>query len=327
MFVISLILALLGGLCFGETLVAPQYNNAIRQSMNAAFALDDKMAHKILFDSLPASNPSAQYFNGLLHMTRFGDLGDTASLRKAEDIFNKLADGKSTPTDSLLHKKYGPFRGLAFLQLSYIASLRGQTFRTALAARKGQQILEKFPEITEVKAALLTLAYYKSALLSRFNWLPLVHTESSVPREKLANLNLEQSPLQEFFMGGLLWMYYDAKKMDRAHTLAKQLLKLHPESRIFLEYRADCLFRLGQIEEADVIYQSLEKKYKEQFSKSPCTPCLPIGEAAAIGNQIKVSKALGQRERESKLRQRWNSPSISTAHRWLAPSLLREVGK
>jgi tetratricopeptide (TPR) repeat protein len=66
----------------------------------------------------------------------------------------------------------------------------------------------------------------------------------------------------------LIWVLYDKKKYAEALAIADIILKRYPEHPIFLQTRADMLFKLGRTEEAIKIYEQSEALYAKRAPNS-----------------------------------------------------------
>src|SRR5690606_18113877 len=148
---------------------------------------------------------------GLVALNRFVDWGDTAALARAEASWAPLSPrGAPDPVftgaapDSLRL-----YRGLAGMQLSYAASLRGHHLKAtalALAARRQLEGLA-FPE---ARAAAQLYDYYRARLLGR---LPLVR-DATFDTATFLDAARRSPDLREVLLGSLFWIHLDHARTE-----------------------------------------------------------------------------------------------------------------
>src|SRR5690606_4163078 len=104
-------------------------------------------------------------------MNRFLDLGDTTALRRAERRWERLSPrGDAAPEfQGEDPRRLRLYRGLAGFQLSYLATLRGQSLRAAtLALAARDRLLSPVPlDAPEARATLMLYDYYRGRILER----------------------------------------------------------------------------------------------------------------------------------------------------------------
>ena len=286
---------------------------------------------------LPAGSPAQAYFRGLNLFYRFNDLGDTASLFRAESLWTAAADrgsrnaGSRNPADS---GNLALYRGLSTLQLSYVASL---TRRGTLSARLGLRAagqLKPCRGTAEADAALALFDYYKATLLKGVDWLPFVKADAEGPLRRLEASVPRSRYLRDILQPSLLWLYYDTGRYDQGLALIDTFLVRHPGNRIYRQMRADFLFRRSgpgtpgvpaDLAAALAIHESLLREYEGFLAASPPPACLPLGYLSSVGNLAKIHGKLGNSEALRKYLGIWSSPRFSAYSGWLPASLRKEV--
>src|SRR6185369_4462768 len=126
-------------LCSAESgktcLTEPRYDSTLMASLRTMYHGDYAAADSLLLAGVPARAPAQAYFRGLILCNRFSDLGDTAALARAASLWESLVAADTVKSDS----QAALYVGLAELQLSYLASLRGHTLRAATLGRKANR--------------------------------------------------------------------------------------------------------------------------------------------------------------------------------------------
>lgn len=268
------------------------------------------------------------YFRGLIQAARCNDLGDTAALSAAEAQWLRLDSagevkahplGKGIPQSTV-------YRGLAQLQLSYVASQRHGRIRAARLGRKAAKTLEYRPEFAESEAALALFDYYKAELLKGVAWLPFVTADRAGPLKRLEAAIPRSRYLKDILQTSLLWIHYDAGRYDAGLPAIREFLSRYPGNRPARAMKADFLFRKGALDSALSIHQSLAAEYKSLQAAAPPGTRIPIGYLCSIGNLAKIHAAQGRRAELDGDLAIWYSPAHSGIMDWLPESLVREVG-
>jgi hypothetical protein len=257
-------------------------------------------------------------------MNRFLDWGDTAALRRAERRFEELSPrGDASPRlrgeDAARVRLY---RGLAGFQLSYVASLRGHSFRAAtlaLAARDRLLSPSPLPD-PEARASLMLYDYYRGRLLER---LPFVDApEFPVAAFRKA---ADASPgAREMLLFSLFWVHVDVKRFDEASAITEDFLTRYPGNRLARELRGSLAFRRGNPSESRAEYEKLREEYAEQ-AKAPGR--IPLGYFRAVGNILRAQSAAGNRREVEALRKEWKRGLAGPAGPWLPAGLKEELSR
>jgi tetratricopeptide (TPR) repeat protein len=128
-------------------------------------------------------------------------------------------------------------------------------------AHKGVEYLEKsYAADTTLYDALAGIGSYKywaGRFYRHISWLPWVRDE----REK--GIQMVETAIRKgafsYYAGlnSLGWIEYDRDRCDSGLALFRRGLEKYPESRLFIWGEADCLFRLGRMDAAAVVYEKL----------------------------------------------------------------------
>lgn len=271
-------------------------------------------------DSLGGSEFSHKYFSAYVLLNRFGELADTNALNLAETKLHEIINSKNTtpisPQDSV-------YLGLAYLQNSYIASIKKKKLSTVFLARKGEKVLSLLPESLEAQSALAVYHYYKAKLLEELDWIPFFEVKKKSPEHILKLWLTGENYLQVYFVSSLIWMYYDLGQYHKGLKHIGELIHRYPNNKLFWQFKADFLYRLKKYSAADSLYRQLEKSYINQSIQYPCSTCLPLGELEAVGNQVKVATTRKDTARLKELHKKWKSPRTKQYLDWLTPSLIK----
>jgi hypothetical protein len=273
--------------------------------------------------------PARGYFRGLVLASRCGDLGDTLALAEAEREWERLdaaGDERASPLPK--DPRYGLYRGLSELQLSYVATQRGGRIKAARLGRRAVQRLEAFRGVAEADAALALYDYYKAELLKGIAWLPFVKADREGPLHRLEAAVPRSRYLRETLETSLLWIRYDAGRYDEGLPAIAGFLARYPLNRPWRQMRADFLFRradaaAGDLDSALAIHLGLASEYAALATA--CPGCLPLGYLCSVGNLAKIYAARKTPVLADKELSIWQSPRYAPARPWLPPSLVREV--
>ncbi len=271
--------------------------------------------------------PARAYFRGLVGINRFNDLGDTAALTAAENGWERLDQAEDTSSSSVRKDPHYPlYRGLAELQMSYVANLTGGRIRAALLGRKAVKLLAPQSGFAEAKAALALYEYYKAELIKGVDWLPFVKSDREKPLSQLEAAIPQSRYLQEILRTSLLWIYYDQGRYEDGIKPIEGFLARYPRSRPYRAMLADFRYRRGDLDSAQRIHEALTGEYLGLQRLYPRPAYLPLGYLSSVGNLAKIAASRKQKDRLNAQLAIWHSPAYSGMMKWLPASLRREVG-
>ena len=299
----------------------------IRQALDRLYRMDYPGAEETLLEGLPATSPARPYFAGTICLNRFLDWGDTVALARAERYLEKLApsDGPAPAFPGADPAEVRLYRGLAGIQQSYIASLRGQRLRPAsLALTARRQLLPL--GAPEARATLILYDYYRGQILGK---LPFVDA-AEFPFAEFQRAADASPTLRDMFLSSLFWILVDKAdkgdkgRIDQALRIINAFLERYPDNRMAREMRGSALYRGKRFAEARTEYENLREEYMG-LKKSPDR--LPLGYYRAVGNLARIYAALGLRpEAEARLAE-WNRAGRSGVAPWLPASLKDDLAK
>jgi len=264
---------------------------------------------------------ASRYFSGLVNINAFTDRGDSSALSRAEASWTSiLAEAENQKSPNPLVPLY---RGMTSLQLSYIASIRGQTLRTGRLAWAARSNLRRASDFVEAAAALALFDYYREKLLEKIRFLPFVNPNPNASFQRLREAAGESRYLRDVFRASAFWIHYDRNEFDSALAITGEFLQRYPENRLVRQMRGDVLFRSGHFTDAQNVYEPLLHEYKSL--KDSCKTCLPIGFACATGNLARIYAGLGMKTKSVAFLAEWKKMEAGTLGPWLPGSLKREL--
>jgi hypothetical protein len=306
------------------TLFEPADDSTLLAALDRLYRMDYAAADSIL-SSLP-DGPARGYFRGLVGINRFNDLGDTAALFAAERLWERIDRAEDT-VNSVVRKQanYPLYRGLAELQLSYVASLTGGRIRAARLGRNAVGRLRPLSRFAEAEAALALYDYYKADLMKGVEWLPFVKADKEAPLKRLEAAIPRSRYLKEILQTSLQWIYYDLGRYDQGLKPINAFLARYPRNRPYRAMLADFRFRRGDLDSAARIHEGLAGEYLGLRGIYPPPAYLPLGYLSSVGNLAKIGAS---RKRPDEVAPRlavWYSSEYGGMMKWLPGSLRREV--
>lgn len=235
------------------------------------------------FGEISESDSSACVLKGIIYISRFDDLGDTLDLNHAS-YFLKVC------------KSNDFWEPLRRYNIGLISSIRGKTARSFMEVRGAAQILAERADV-DSKAFYAIYGYATSFFNSK-------------KQTYLADLKagFEQSKMfSPIFGNSLIWYLYEEKKYDEALGIAETLLRRYPEHPVFLQTKADMLFKLGKVQEAVAIYKQSEEFYAKKAPNSIRYWCAIVNLAKMTGNAFWKEKL---KSKEYRLIKHWMPGSI-----------------
>jgi tetratricopeptide (TPR) repeat protein len=217
------------------------------------------------FDEIPKEDSSACVLEGIVLYSRFDDLGDTLDFHSALSVL------ENCKTNSF----WEPYRRYKI----------GLIKEAIFIARSAALMFEKRSDI-DSKAFYAIYSYYA----------PFVKFK----QEDLKN-GFENSKIFSPILGNsLIWILYDKKQYAEALSITDAILKKYPEHPIFLQTRADMLFKMGRAEEAIEIYKQSEALYAKRAPNSIRYWCAVANLAKMTNSNIWKEKLQSKEYRQIK---------------------------
>lgn len=280
----------LGGL---DTSVTKVMDNIIKRNYNAA----EKGATEIGRHNQGVSC----ILEGMVLIGKYDDLGDTIALQKATKLLNKC-------------KASGYWEALRVFQLGYTQSEQGHSLKGAIHTKSAAEIFEKSKDL-DTKAFYAIYAYYMN---NTFNWLPFVSDKSESHLQDLTMGAKNSKWFWPLFTTSLIWMHYDRKEYKVGLDLAENALRKIPNHPVFLQIKADMLYRLKNYQQAANIYEASAADYLTRSGKSLRYWC-------AIANLVRIYHDAGNLELEAKWKTKLKSPDFESIKDWMPASLMNDL--
>ncbi len=271
------------------------FDLALQTNYSEAYAAIQKIQDK---------NPGAAcVIRGIVRLSEFDDTGDTLALFTAEKELSKCS-------------AEGSWDILREFELGYAHTAMGHSIKGALGTRKAAKKFEDAEDL-DAQAFYAIYAYYVDDGLS---FLPFVsdHREDYL---KILEKSSDRSELfWALFATPLAWMYYDKQEYDKALDIVERSLAKAPRNPVFLQMKADMLYKLGRFAEAAKIYEKSASDYLTRTGKSVRYWC-------AVGNLARIYKEMGDNEKSLRNADLFKSPEYEKIETWMPASLVKDLKK
>jgi tetratricopeptide (TPR) repeat protein len=225
---------------------------------------------------------SSCVLKGIIFASRYDDLGDTLDAHSALSVLEKCKTSEF----------WEPYRiyEIALIKKEFLK----QEIRGGWNLRKAAMIFEKRSDI-DSKAFYAIYGYYTS-IFGKSNYVEDI--KKGFAQSKLF------SPV---FGNSLIWILYEEKRYAEALSVVNTLLEHYPGHPVFLQTKADVLYKFKKVEEAVAIYKESEAFYAKRGPSSIRYWC-------AVANLAKMTSELFWKEKlqseEYKQIKRWMPKGI-----------------
>lgn len=240
---------------------------------------------------------------GMVSIGRYDDLGDTLAIIDAQ---KKLSSCKAS----------GLWEALRVFELGYAQSELGHSVKGAWNTRSAAGVFENSPEVSP-RAFYAIYAYYMDGA---FSWLPFVSDDRPSHLKSLLDGALQSKWFWPLFTTSLSWMYYDRGEYDLAIELVDKALAKVPGHPVFLQIRADMLYRKGNFSEAAKIYEASASDYLNRSGKSIRYWC-------AVANLVRIYHDGKNEEASSTWKKELQSEEFKKIRKWMPHSLMDDLKK
>lgn len=238
---------------------------------------------------------------GMVLIGQYDDLGDTTAILTATKLLNKC-------------KSDGHWEALRIFQLGYTQSEQGHSLKGAINTKSAAKIFEKSND-RDSKAFYAIYAYYMNNAL---NWLPFVNDNSNTYLQALTQGAKNSKWFWPLFTTSLIWMHYDREEYDKGLQLANSALKRVPNHPVFLQIKADMLYRMKQYKQAAQIYEASASDYLTRTGKSLRYWC-------AVANLIRIYHDAKNEQQKIKWQKELNAPEFNAIKDWMPASLMTDL--
>ncbi len=272
-----------------------------------------------LLKTISPNKPSRHYFRGIVLFTRFNDWGDSIALKESQKEWEWVL--AQTGNEELITL----YRGLASLQLSYVAQVQHRTVAAAFLGRKAATQLRPLSNYVEAQSALALYDYYFAVLMKKLDWLPFTHSDTEKPKKLLENTAIKSRYLSTILQTSLIWLYYDAKTYDKGLSLIQGFLLRYPENRMYKQIQGDFFYRKGDFINARASYENSREKYAQLNLEKVSEHYLPLGYLCAVGNLIRINEVLHDNAAKQNYLHIWSTPQNQAIKPWLPESLTKDL--
>ena len=297
---------LLAAISFAEslTLALPDaLNKQVEQATAQTMALDYKGALKTAQDIKAKDEGVGCVIEGIVRVSMYDDLGDTASLFQANTILENC-------------KGKGLWEGLQMFELGFVQSETGHSFKGAMKTRSAAKMFEDSKEL-DPQAFYAIYAYYVD---QSFSWLPFKSDNRSHYLSVLDSASLNSKRFWPLFLTPLIWMYYDKEDFQKGLNLSERGLKKSPNHPVMLQIKADMLYRLKRYDEAAKVYEQSAESYLKRTGKSIRYWCSAL-------NLIRIYNDKGDKEKAAAWREKLKDPAYKALEKWMPGSLMDDLKK
>ncbi len=239
----------------------------------------------------------------VVRISRYDDRGDTTALIQA----GKLLEGC---------KADGLWEALRKFESGYVKTETGSGIKGAMTTRSAAKMFEESDDL-EAKAFFAIYAYYVDQGLS---WVPFKSDNRPEYLKTLDAASLKSERFWPLFLTPLVWMYYDKEDFATALKLVDRGLSKAPNHPVFLQMRADMLYRLKRYSEAAAIYEASAASYLKRTGPTIRYWC-------AVLNLVRIYHDAGNREKSQEWKSRLNSPTFKALEKWMPGSLMDGLKK
>lgn len=271
------------------------FDFALQTNYSEAYAAIQKIQ-----DKKPGA---ACVIRGIVRLSEFDDTGDTLALFTAEKELSKCS-------------AEGSWDILREFELGYAHTAMGHSIKGALGTRKAAKKFEDAEDL-DAQAFYAIYAYYVDDGLS---FLPFVsdHREDYL---KILEKGADRSELfWALYATPLAWMYYDRQEYAKALEVVERSLAKSPKNPVFLQMKADMLYKLERFTEAAKIYERSASDYLNRTGKSVRYWC-------AIGNLARIYREMGNSEKSLQNADLFKSPEYKKIEKWMPASLVKDLKK
>jgi len=276
-----------------QQLAEQAIDRTMSQDYDAAMELIKKMETKNL--GVPC------VFESIILISRFDDLGDTLDLIKSH---KKLSECKTE----------GSWDAIRNYQLGFVKSQMGHSIKGALTTRDAAGYFKKSKDLN-AKAFYSIYGYY---LDNSFSFLPFVSDERENYLKILEEASVKSNLFWPLFSTSLIWIYYDRGEFKKALEVAERVLKEYPKNDVFLQIKADMLFKLKRYDEAILIYLKSADVYAKKTGYSIRYWC-------AVANLIKMYHEKGDLIQSDLWRKKLSNDSFKKLKKWIPSSVLDDL--
>lgn len=255
----------------------------------------------ILVKKIEPKQGIACVLESIILISRFDDLGDTLDLINAS---KKLE----------VCKTENAWEALRNYQKGFVQSQMGHSIKGALTTRSAASYFKKSQDLN-AKAFFSIYGYYVD---NSFSFLPFVSDEREFYLKSLNEASKKSSLFWPLFSTSLIWIYYDRAEFTKGLEVTDYVLNKYPSHSVFLQIKADMLYKLKRYDEAIDIYLRSANDYSQKTGYSIRYWC-------AVVNLIKMYKEKGSLDQSNSWKKRLSDESFERLRKWIPSSVLEDL--
>jgi tetratricopeptide (TPR) repeat protein len=248
--------------------------------------------------------PRGLFFTSMVLLSRYDDLGDTLALLKAKILLEREP----------LQDPF--FESLRLFQMGYIQAELGSNVSAALTTRKAAK---GFLGLASTDA-LGFYSIYQYYLDGSMAWVPFRTDKRPQMLATLEKARKESRWYWPLFSTSLTWIYFDRKEYKQALRVVEDALARYPNHPVFLQMKADMLFRMKRYREAADLYEQSATFYN---TRAP----LSVRWWSAAGNLVRIYHALQQQKQVEHWQAPFRKAQFQAIRPWLPASLLNDLAE
>lgn len=237
----------------------------------------------------------------IVRISRFDDRGDTTALKNASVALEKC-------------RAYGLWDALREFELGYTKSTLGSSLKGALYTRSAAGIFKSSKDV-DAEAFYSIYAYYVD---DSFGWLPFVSDERNSLLSVLHEASKTSVLFWPLFVTPLVWMHYDREEYQKGLDLLDQALLKAPTHPVFIQMKADMLYRMKRYAEAAFIYEGSAKDYEARTGKSIRYWC-------AAANLVRIYDEMKNIPARNRWQKTMKTKSFKAIRPWMPRSLMDDL--
>jgi len=244
------------------------------------------------------------FFKTMVRLSRFDDLGDTMDLLQSKVFLDTV------------HVENPFWKSLQLFQLGFVQAELHSNVTAALNTRKANKGFAAFNSL-DARAFQSIYGFYMDQATA---WIPFTQDHRGNFLLTLDSAAQSQSLFWPLFATSLGWMHFDRKEFSAGLSVAEHALQRSPHHPIFLQMKADMLFRLGRNAEAAQLYEQSAADYTQRSPNS-------VRWWSAVGNLVRIYASLGDSTRTHLWQAHFAEPRFKQVQPWMPASLMESLQK
>ncbi len=237
----------------------------------------------------------------VVRISIYEDKGDTSALLKAGNLLEKC-------------QAKGLWDALRKFEIGYVLGETGHSVKGAMTTRSAAGLFEESDEM-DARAFYAIYAYYFD---QSFSWVPFKSDNRAKYLADLDSASMQSKRFWPLFLTSLTWMYYDKEDYNKGLKLTERALNKAPNHPVFLQMKADMLYRLKRYDEAAKIYEASAVSYEKRTGKSIRYWCAAL-------NLIRIYHDAGKKDKSAEWKSKLKDPAYKALEKWMPESIMDDL--